>query len=159
MMEDDTDSLAFRVEEVSSHAFAFVPLPWRVSLLTGVGILCWASNLQFLHLMGINTAYVLDMHSHINSQYLRPFSPTSPRLGPANFTSLGRLYTAIYKLLGIYAAWTFGCWLLFRALCGGDAEMINHYKIVPEICAIGVLAALVCPLNVVRKIERDLFLQ
>ena len=157
-MEDDADTLAFRVEEVSTHAFAFVPLPWRVALLTGVGILCWASNLQFLHLMGIDTAFVLDMHSQINSQYSRPFSPTSPHFGTIS-TNSGRLYHAIYKLFGVYSAWTVGCWLLFRALCGGDAAMMDHYKIVLEVWAMGVLATLACPFNVVRKRERDLLLQ
>jgi EXS family len=159
-MEDDADTLAFKVEELSSHALTFVPLPWRVALLTGLGILGWASNLQFLHLMSIDTAYVLDMHSHINSQYSRPFSPTSPHFGSTTFPSSGRLlYLALYKLFGIYSAWTFGCWLLFRALCGGDVQMMDKYKIVLEICAIGVLAALVCPFNVIRKRERDLLLQ
>ena len=158
-MEDDVDTLALRVEDMSSPVFTFVPLPWRVALLIGIGILCWASNLQFLHLMGIDTAYVLDMQSHINAQYSRPFSPTSSRFGSTTLTTSGRLYIAVYKLFGAYAAWTFGCWLLFRALCGGDAQMIDQYKIVPEICVFGILAALVCPLNVIRKRERDLFLQ
>ena len=159
-MEDDSDTLAFQVEEVSSNALTFFPLPWRVALLTGVGILGWASNLQFLHFMGIDTAYVLDMNSHMNSQYSRPFSPTSPHFGSTTFPGSGNLlYFAVYKLFGIYSVWTVGCWLLFRALCGGDAQTMDHYKIVLEICAIGVLAAVVCPFNVFRKRERDLLLQ
>lgn len=161
-MDVDADTLASRVEDKSSSWFTFVPLPWRVALLTGVGILCWASNLQFLHLMGIDTAYVLDMHSHINAQHSIPITPTptsTPTFGPTPPTLSRRLYIAVYKIFWTYAAWTFGCWLLFRALCGGDVQMIDQYKIVPEICAVGILIALVCPLNVIRKRERRLFLQ
>lgn len=158
---ENEDTLAFQVEQVSGRAFSFVPLPWRVVMLTGAGILCWASNLHLLHLMGIDTPYILDMHIQTNVQPPRFFSPTSPTppyFGIAPKTS-GRLYPAVYKLFAAYAAWSFGCWLFFRVLCGGNIQMMDHYKVIPEICTIGLLAALVCPFNVVRKRERDLFLQ
>ncbi|KAF8585981.1 EXS-domain-containing protein [Ramaria rubella] len=156
-MDDDADTLAFRVEEVSSRAFTFVPLPWRVMLLTGAGILCWASNLHFLHLMGVDTAHVLEMHSHIKLR--RPFTPAASHFDLTAFTSSGRLYPAVYKLFVTYTAWSLGSWLLFNALCRGDPEMMDQYKMIPQLCAIGILAILVCPFNVVCKSERELFLQ
>lgn len=148
-MDEEVDSLVGRVEEVSNRAFAFVPLPWRVLFLIGAAILGWATNLHFLNLLGIDTAYALNMHSHAHL----PHSHIEASSGT------GHLFFASYKLFAIYAVWSFGCWLFFRALCGGNVQMMDNYKIIPQLCIIGIFIILICPFNIVRKRERDLFLR
>jgi len=148
-MDDEVATLASRVEEVSSRAFAFVPLPWRILFLTGAALLGWASNLHILSLLGIDTTFALDMHSH-------PHLPYSLAGAPAGSA---HLYSALYKLFMAYAGWCFGCWLLFRAFCAGNLEMMDYYKIIPQFCGTVIFIVLVCPFNIVRKRERDMFLQ
>lgn len=36
--------------------------------------------------------------------------------------------------------------------------MMDNYKIIPQLCIIGIFIILICPFNIVRKRERDLFL-
>ncbi|KIJ49453.1 hypothetical protein M422DRAFT_225193 [Sphaerobolus stellatus SS14] len=147
-MDDEFDTLAARVEEVSNRAFAFVPLPWRVLFLIGAALLSWTSNLHLLHLLGIDTAFALDMHS---SSHL-PYSHAAGSSGSTH------LYVALYKLFATYASWCFGCWMLFRAFCGGNVEIMDQYKTIPQLCGLVAFIVLICPYNIVRKRERDLFL-
>ena len=54
---------------------ASFPLPFRVLVLAGTGILCWATNLHGLHILGIDAAAALD---------IRPFDANS--LAPLRLT-------------------------------------------------------------------------
>lgn len=144
----------------SIGVYAFVPLPWRVLFLIGFAILCWASNLHFLHLLHLDTAYVLDMHSRAHLPYSRIHpSPIPSSTSSSSSPPPVHLYSAVYKIFMAYGAWCFACWLLFRVLCAGDARSMDHYKLIPSICVLVILVVLFSPLNSCRRRERQLFLQ
>lgn len=141
---------ATSIDEISTRVYAFVPLPWRVLFLIGLAILCWGSNLHFLHLLNLDAAYVLDMYSSTNLPYSRFHSSVS---------ASAHLYSAVYKLFVAYSTCSFACWLFFRLLCAGDIYAMDRYKLIPSICVFIIIVILFSPFNSFRKRERQLFLQ
>ncbi|KDN49722.1 hypothetical protein RSAG8_01787, partial [Rhizoctonia solani AG-8 WAC10335] len=139
------------------------PLPYRVFLLVGLGIFFWATNLHVLHLLGIDTIWVLDLRrDKIQSSSPPTPLPTArqPHL-PYDLFSLEaiNLYKSVYKLFVIYIAWIGIGWLYFRLITAGDAEAMDMYKVLPALTGIGLVVGLVCPLDVLVKRERMRFLR
>lgn len=127
---------------------ASFPLPFRALLLLGLGIFGWASNLHGLHLAGVDAPSVLD---------LRPPSSSHSPLS-LDFVHPEAAYKPVYALGVAYSIWIGGAWCTFRWLSGGEVQTADVFKYVPALGALGALLVLVCPWDVCRKRERDLFL-
>jgi hypothetical protein len=129
----------------------------------GLGIFFWAANLHVLHLLGIDTLWVLDLRRD-KTQSSSPPTPLptarSPEI-PYDLSSLEAvsLYTSIYRLFVIYGLWVGAGWVYFRWVTGGVAETMDSYKLLPAVTAIGVVLGLVCPFDVVMRRERFRFLR
>ncbi|KAG8691459.1 hypothetical protein FRC11_003464 [Ceratobasidium sp. 423] len=139
------------------------PLPYRVFLLVGLGIFFWATNLHVLHLLSIDTIWVLDLRrDKVQSSSPPTPLPTArqPHI-PYDLFSLEaiNLYKSIYKICAVYGAWIGLGWLYFRLITAGDAEAMDMYKILPTLTGIGLIIGLVCPLDVLMKRERMRFLR
>lgn len=132
------------------------PLPYRVLLLGGVGILGWATNIHGLSLLGVDVASAMDL-------WTEGYPPT--RLPASTYRVQGlkllahSLYKPVYRLFIAYTVWCFLSWTIFRAATRGDVYLVNKYGFIPGITALSVLLILVCPYNIVLKSERDKFLQ
>ena len=133
---------------------ASFPLPFRVMLLIGMGILGWATNLHGLHLLGIPASSALELRARDDkySASSRPLTLHPPVL------PLPEAYRPVYGLFRAYALWTFSGWILFRLSTGENTMLVDQYKFVPAIVALVVILVLVCPMDVFHKRERDLFL-
>ncbi|CAE6429350.1 unnamed protein product [Rhizoctonia solani] len=139
------------------------PLPYRVFLLVGLGIFFWATNLHVLHLLGIDTIWVLDLRrDKVQSSSPPTPLPTArqPQL-PYDIFSLEaiNLYKSVYKIFVVSGAWIGLGWLYFRLITAGDAEAMDMYKILPALTGIGLIVGLICPLDVLMKRERMRFLR
>jgi hypothetical protein len=133
---------------------ASFPLPFRVMLLIGMGILGWATNLHGLHLLGVPASTALDLRARDHSAHPRP---TPMLLQPS--LPLKEAYGPVYGLFRAYAVWTLGGWVLFRVLSSGSMTLVDQYKFVPAIVALVVALVLVCPMDVLYKRDRDLLLR
>ncbi|KZV81617.1 EXS-domain-containing protein [Exidia glandulosa HHB12029] len=120
-----------------------LPLPFRVALLGGLGILAWALNLHLLHLLGIDTAFALDFRIY-DKGYHQLAHPST-------------LYGPVYRVFFAYSAWTFGGWVVFRVACAGDMDSMDSYKIIAVITLAGLLFGLLMPFNAVSLRERRAF--
>ncbi|EJD02886.1 EXS-domain-containing protein [Fomitiporia mediterranea MF3/22] len=131
---------------------ASFPLPFRVLVLAGTGILCWATNLHGLHILGIDAAAALD---------IRPFdaNPHAPlRLtssGPPDVLALAR---AVYRLCIAYAFVVFTGWALFRLATHGDLALVDLFKWMPAVTMLVVVMLAVSPFEILEKRVRDMFL-
>ncbi|KDQ21866.1 hypothetical protein BOTBODRAFT_150872 [Botryobasidium botryosum FD-172 SS1] len=166
-MDIDSENLPRDAGALDLSAFnASFPLPYRVLLLAGAGIACWVTNLHILYLLGIDTAFALDIRRDNKPSPQSPPSMSTaarqPPPGPLNFNSFAHpatLYPPVYKLLITYTAWISVGWIAFRLATRGDAELMDDYKIFPIITTLGALFALLCPFNLFQKRERTIFLQ
>ncbi|KAG8995278.1 hypothetical protein FRB93_001172 [Tulasnella sp. JGI-2019a] len=139
---------------------AFIPLPFRALGLVGLGLLCWATNLHILHLLGIDTASVLETRPE-KLPLLVPSSPhpdSSHDSLSSSHRAAGPLYPAIYRLLCFYAAWVAATYIIFKMAINGDMKMMDRSRSIVTIASVGVLVGLFCPFNVIQKRERDIFL-
>ncbi|KAG8871139.1 hypothetical protein FRB98_001013 [Tulasnella sp. 332] len=142
---------------------AFIPLPFRVLGLVGLGILCWATNLHILHLLGIDTANVLETRPDKLPLSLPP-SP-QPVLSHDSSSSLGSshqssasLHRPVYRLLIIYSVWVIATYVAFKMAINGDMKMMDRSRSIATLASIGALTGLFCPFNILQKRERDIFL-
>ncbi|KAI0041596.1 EXS-domain-containing protein [Auriscalpium vulgare] len=148
-MNDESDDLSFVV--------AF-PLPFRVLFLAGIGILGWAANLHGLHLLGIDTVSALDLHPH-DDYDSHPSLPLDRRNGGLKLVSdASFLYTPVYRTTFSYGVCCLSAWAVYRYATHGSSFLVDPFKFIPAICALGVLMVLLCPYNVFQKRERDAFL-
>ncbi|QRW08269.1 ER retention-like protein [Ceratobasidium sp. AG-Ba] len=131
-------------------------------LLIGLGIFFWATNLHVLHLLGIDTVWVLDLRR----DKLPASSPPTP-LPTARSTDIPydvssleaiSLYKSVYKLFLAYGMWIGWGWVCFRWITGGVEKSMDAYKLLPAFTAAGIVFGLVCPFNVLMKRERFRFL-
>ncbi|KAH7108518.1 EXS-domain-containing protein [Auriculariales sp. MPI-PUGE-AT-0066] len=120
-----------------------LPLPFRVILLGGSGLLAWATNLHFLYLLGIDTSFALDFRIADKSAFAHPAT----------------LHGPIYRLFVAYSAWAFTGWVFFRAVTAGGQDSLDGWKPVPTIVLIGILIAVFIPFNVLSLRERVAFRQ
>ncbi|KAG9099237.1 hypothetical protein FS749_001744, partial [Ceratobasidium sp. UAMH 11750] len=139
------------------------PLPYRVFLLIGLGIFFWATNLHVLHLLGIDTVWVLDLRRDKlpASSPPTPLPTTRTTELPYDISSLEAvsLYKSVYKLLVSYGLWIGAGWACFRWMTGGVSKSVDAYKTLPAFTAAGIVFGLVCPFNVLMKRERYRFLR
>jgi hypothetical protein len=115
------------------------PLPFRISLLITLGTLCWASNLQVCQRLGVEAVALLGL-------------PIESR---------GRLTTwnSVYRLAFTLAAWCTFNWVLI-GIFGFDApRQENIKKYLPFISLVGILAALIAPVDLFHRRERQSFIR
>jgi hypothetical protein len=138
---------------------ATFPLPFRVLFFAGMGILGWATNLHGLNVLGIDAALTLELRK-TSTDYapLRSPLPTHRGLGFKLIPNPAAVYDPIYRLAVMFLAWCFLGWALFRLVTHGNVVLVDIFRYVPAICALGVLTVLICPFDVVHKRERDMFL-
>ncbi|KAF7321803.1 Protein-er retention protein [Mycena kentingensis (nom. inval.)] len=135
------------------------PLPFRVLVLSGVGIIGWAANLHGLTFLGLGTDAVAALDLRVDAappQHLPPHLTSPPPRQPSHPAVI---YNAVYRLFVAYSVWCFLCWTVFRFLTWGDMALVDAFGYIPAVGALVVLLALVSPLNTLYKRERDKFIQ
>ncbi|KAG8900377.1 hypothetical protein FRB99_006100 [Tulasnella sp. 403] len=161
---------------------AFVPLPFRVLLLVGLGIICWATNLHILHRLGIDTSSVFETRTEkimlstpptprppllVNlASSSPPLSPLPTHLHPPlsrypiphSLFTPSKLYPPIYRLFLTYAAWVLSCYSVFNLAVNGDMQRMDQYRSIIALASIAVVGGLFCPFNVFQRRERELFM-
>lgn len=133
-----------------------LPLPFRALFLIGFGGACWATNLHVLHLIGIDTAHILDIRNEPSTS--TPYTTRNGAISPLSLTVYAHpstLYTPIYKILAAYFTWVFAGWALFRLLTAGMLDNLDKFKFIPIITSFGVLVALFIPFNPLHRRERS----
>ncbi|PVG02503.1 EXS-domain-containing protein [Serendipita vermifera] len=148
-MDIDTDAPLIP----SSHFSTVFPLPYRCLFLVGVGMLGWATNLQGLYFLGIDTGFVLDIRRNSSGTEWDNTSLTGFR--SANYAHPSVLYRPIYKLFLLYAIFFSASWLAFHLMA---SEGLNT-KLIPSLSFIVLLIALISPLPLAHKQERFTFLR
>lgn len=141
-------------ERIEAPFAAEFPLPFRVLVLIGLGILCWATNLHGLKLLNVDVASALDLRAHDDSYLPRLRLTTSPHAASSSFVP----YKAVYRLFLSYVAVSLAGWTLFR-LCSQDKlALVDTCKFVPAVLWLSILMIVVSPFAVMQKAERDRFL-
>ncbi|KAJ7178348.1 EXS family-domain-containing protein [Mycena crocata] len=131
------------------------PLPFRVLVLGGLGILGWATNLHGLDLLGVDAVAAMDLRIEASaSSHLPPHLSS----GPKSPSHPSMIYTAVYRLCAVYSVWCFFSWAAFRYLTYGNMKLVDAFGYIPAISALVVLLVLVCPVDAFSKRERDKFL-
>lgn len=135
---DEDDTLA-ALSSVSHSLSAIFPLPFRILVLVSLGTLCWALNLHVLHLIGIDTAAILDVRSPTNAnEHIHP----------------SKLFPPVYQLAACLAAWTGLCWILgFKVIAGGDGEAATG-KAIAAMSLFLAIAMLFLPADRLKRVER-----
>ena len=144
---------------------ALFPLPFRVLVLGGIGILGWATNLHGLNLLGIDAAAALELNTHNQGQRLvgpdysaaESTLPTS-RTGWRAMADPSSVYVPVYKLFLQYSLLTLIGWTLYLHATHGDVELVDIFKFVPAVTMLIMAMALVSPFNVLGKRDRDHFI-
>ncbi|ORY30353.1 EXS family-domain-containing protein [Naematelia encephala] len=138
------------------------PLPFRVLFLVGLAQLLWAVNLHVLHLLNLDTAWILDIRDDNpdppgleldtlgipEDNVVQLDTPGRQRTMAAPKSlrvDSGSLYGPIYKLFLVYTAWVGGGWFLFRWLTDGDGELMERYRALVAVIGIGVGVGAVTP--------------
>ncbi len=151
---------------------AFIPLPYRVFSLVGLGILCWATNLHILKRLGIDPPSVLETRSDKSSLPM-PQSPWpsgaatlssppgSPHRSsrPSSSFATGALHPPVYRLFAIYSLWVLITYAIFNLAVKGDMQKMDGAKGVITLCSLAVFAGLFCPFDVLLRRERYIFLK
>ena len=132
------------------HHLAF-PLPYRIFLLTGLGILGWAINLQSLDALGIDPIAAMDLRSDIKTIMPAHHSPVSNR------SKVLALSSSVYRIFITYSTICFLSWALYRLATRGDVSLVDSYGYIPSITAIVIVLILVCPYDIFFKCEREKF--
>ncbi|KAJ7072174.1 EXS family-domain-containing protein [Mycena amicta] len=131
------------------------PLPFRVLVLAGLGIVGWATNLHGLDILGVDAVTAMDLRVEANpNSHLPPHLSSSPKQ-PSHPSVI---YNAVYRLFGAYTVWCCFCWAVFRFLTWGDMALVDAFGYISAIAALVVLLALVSPIDTLHKRERDKFL-
>lgn len=144
------------------------PLPYRVFFLVGLGILLWAVNLHVLHFVGLDTGYVLGVRTRSSSEAEVEDNERAEEGAIALTGSTGKityarsreLFGPVYGLLGAYAAWSLGGWVVFRWLVGADDQAkVDGWRWLPFLTALGAVAGLLAPYDRMWKRERVAFVR
>lgn len=143
-------------EEISANTS--FPLPFRVVLLAGLGILGWAANLHGLYAFNIDAVSALDLR-------VESFLPKSPYPLPAHrWTLHGRRlwmppYTNIYYLCASYFLWFFLTWSLYSLGTRSSPLFADAFKYIAAVSLITIIGVTICPFDTLFKRERDQFLR
>ncbi|KAF7428214.1 hypothetical protein PC9H_007435 [Pleurotus ostreatus] len=138
------------------HTLAAVfPLPFRVLLLVGVGILGWATNVHGLDLLKVDIVGTMELRTHDTSQ---PISLPLRANGHQHPPRARFIYSSTYKLFGIYCAWGLASWLLYCSATWNDPSLVDAFGYIPAISALCIILVLISPFEICQKFERDKFL-
>lgn len=129
------------------------PLPYRVFLLIGLGILGWATNLHGLEALEVDAVAALDLRTDDHP----PRLPVTQR-PDGHPTAPGLIRSAYQAFLG-YAGICVVSWLLYVWNVNGDPMRVDAFGHIPGITALVLLLVLVCPYDVFFKTERAKFTQ
>ena len=132
------------------HNLAF-PLPYRIFLLTGLGILGWGINLQCLDALGIDPIAAMDLRSDTKTLMPEHHSPVSNR------SKVLALSTSVYRIFIAYSTMCCLSWALYRLATRGEVSLVDSYGYIPSITAVVILLILVCPYDILLKCEREKF--
>lgn len=135
---------------------AVFPLPFRVLLLVGVGILGWATNVHGLDLLKVDIVGTMELRTHDTSQ---PISLPLRANGHQHPPRARFIYSSTYKLFGIYCAWGLASWLLYCSATWNDPSLVDAFGYIPAISALCIILVLISPFEICQKFERDKFLQ
>ena len=135
-----------------NHHLTF-PLPFRIFLLIGLGILGWAVTLQGLDTFGIDPISAMDLRTDTKAIMPGHHSPVSHR------SKVSALYTSVYHVSLAYFTICFLSWTLYRLATRGDASLVDSYGYIPSITAVLIVLILVCPYDIFLKCEREKFTQ
>ncbi|TFK54118.1 EXS-domain-containing protein [Heliocybe sulcata] len=138
------------VDDEISSAVSF-PLPFRVLVLVGLGILGWATNLHGLTLLGIDISGAFSFTGH-GGHVLSPL-PIDRHVQPRY-----SFYAPVYRLFISYSSWCFLAWCIFRLSTHNDPLLVDVFKFIPGLACLCVLLFLASPFDVLQKRERDAFL-
>ena len=136
--------------EELDHNLAF-PLPYRIFLLIGLGILGWAINLQSLDALGIDPIAAMDLRSDTKTLMPAHHSPVSNRSKVLAF------FTSVYRIFIAYSTMCSISWSLYRLATRGDVSLVDSYGYIPSITAVVILLILVCPYDAFFRCEREKF--
>jgi len=134
------------------------PLPFRVLVLAGMGILGWATNLHGLDLVGVDVVTAMDLRTNEGNQ-TRPPLPAHRTGGFKRVSNPSTIYLSVYRIFIAYSIWCMSSWVLFRYATYGDLVLVDVFGYIPGVSAIVVLLVLILPANVIQKHERVKFLQ
>ena len=134
------------MEVVAPWTVSF-PLPFRVFVLAGLGILGWATNLHGLHLSGIDVASAMELRL------------STSKSSPDEHAGVPALYETTYEMALSYCAWVLLTWVLFRACTMSDISLFDHYAYIPAISTIILIMMLLYPFNGLFRMERLKFTQ
>lgn len=149
--------------DTNSRFSVVFPLPYRCLVLVGIGILGWATNLQGLYFLGIDTGHALDIRRQgiTTSSGLDglgiPMSHSNSR--SVSYVHPSTLYRPVYRLFLIYAAFTAASWIFFRFTTAGLAATTDPAKYIPSITFIIIIATLLSPWSFPQRQERFTFLR
>lgn len=151
----------------SDSQFSLVlPLPYRCMLLVGIGILGWATNLQGLYFLGVDTSYALDIRrpGSMDNGYESlsiPNTASSSRMtrGTTSYAHPSTLYRPIYKIFAYYSVLTLASWLLFRLVSADSKDDIDSSKFILSLTIFIITVSLFWPWSSAQKHERYTFLR
>ncbi|TCD62925.1 hypothetical protein EIP91_006223 [Steccherinum ochraceum] len=142
---------------------AIFPLPFRVLVLAGLGILAWATNLHGLALAGIDTASAMHLesrHRSTKSDRRRDSPlPTQQRAGWKQVAHPATFYKPVYLLSSQWILITGVAWLLYRIATSGSLGLVDVFRYIPAVTGLFMFMLLVSPFDAFARQERDAFLQ
>jgi hypothetical protein len=166
----DTASHAGHTHLLTLPSFsASFPLPFRVLFLVGLAQILWATNLHILHLLGLDTAWILDVRDHgpslddiplldndVGSLEIPHSSSVrqTPRLEDSIAVDSGKLHQPVYRLFLLYTAWVGGGWIVFRVVTGGEPESMESWRWLVGVIAVGAAVGALAPWRGAGQRER-----
>lgn len=144
MATQDTDEIQYHLS---------FPLPYRVLLLIGLGILGWATNLHGLDNLRMDTVATMDLRTDSQN-----FNLAIPHHSPTfNHSKAVALYRSVYRIFLSYASVCFVSWTLYRLVTQDDPLRVDAYGYIPVVTTIAILLILICPYNIMFLSEREKF--
>jgi hypothetical protein len=116
-----------------------LPLPYRVLIVSVIGLWAWGSNLQILSWLSIDVSHLLNLQDK-------------------NSTAQSA-YKAVYNLAFIFTSLIALNLVVFWQVTDGIETEIIEWTSIPLVCYIFVFAIILCPFNIFRKKERMKFLR
>ncbi|KAK0195433.1 EXS family-domain-containing protein [Armillaria mellea] len=140
-----------RLDDEVNWAVSF-PLPFRVMVLVGLGILGWATNLHGLKIFSVDAVSTMELRVDPSQQ------PISLRIAGVHLSTPSSTYGPVYRIALAYFSWCFTSWALFHYLTYGNAVLTDVFAYIPGVSTLIIMFVLVCPFNIFHKRERDKFL-
>ncbi|KAJ7594317.1 EXS family-domain-containing protein [Mycena floridula] len=130
------------------------PLPFRVLVLCGLGILGWATNLHGLSWFGVDFVHAMDLRE------LHQKPPSLRRQNSfRNSPEIPNFYKSVYRLFAVYSVWCTAAWLVYRLATHGNSVLVDTFGFIPGLTALVCLLSLLCPFNIIERPQRAKFLR